>query len=116
MTTPRQIAEAFSGHRFRDAYPALAQDVRWTSVGEDALTGREAVVEACEATLGELATGTAEFQRFVVIAEGDAAAVDTVGRYADAEGEVSLVSSCDIYEFRDGLVTSITSYAVELQP
>jgi hypothetical protein len=33
MTTARETAEAFSGHRFRDAYDALAPDVRWTSVG-----------------------------------------------------------------------------------
>jgi ketosteroid isomerase-like protein len=114
VTTPRQVAEAFSGHRFREAYDALATDVRWISVGQGTLTGRDAVVEACEDTLGELASGTAEFQRFVVVAEADAAAVDAIGRYVDADGEVSLVSSCDIYEFRDGLVTAITSYAVEL--
>ena len=95
MSTPREIAEAFSGHRFREAYAALAPDVRWNSVGEGAVTGREAVVEACEA-------GT------------DVAAVDVIGRYTDAAGEVTRVSSCDVYEFRDGLVSSITSYAVEL--
>jgi ketosteroid isomerase-like protein len=114
MSTPREIAEAFSGHRFREVYDALAQDIRWTLVGEGALTGRDAVVEACEDTLGQLASGTAEFQRFVVVAGTDAAAVDVIARYTDADGEVSLVSSCDIYEFRDGLVTTITSYAVEL--
>jgi ketosteroid isomerase-like protein len=114
MSTPREVAEAFSGHRFGEAYAALAEDVRWIAVGEGTLTGREAVVEACEATLGELASGTAEFERFLVIAGSDTAAVDAVGRYTDADGAVSRVSSCDIYEFRDGLVTSITSYAVEL--
>jgi ketosteroid isomerase-like protein len=114
MSTPREFAEAFSGHRFREVYDALAPDVRWTAVGEGELTGRDAVVEACEDTLRMLASGTAEFERFVVVAGTDAAAVDAIGRYTDADGEVSLVSSCDIYEFRDGLVTTITSYAVEL--
>jgi ketosteroid isomerase-like protein len=116
MTSPRQVAEAFSGHRFRDAYPALADDVRWISVGEGEIAGREAVVEACEATLAELSTGTAEFLRFVVIADGDAVAVDAVGRYVDADGGTSVVSSCDLYAFRDGAIASITSYAVELDP
>jgi ketosteroid isomerase-like protein len=114
VTTPRQFAEAFSGHRFREVYPALAPDVRWTSPGQFTLTGRDAVIDACETTLRELASGTAEFRRFLVVAEGDAAAVDAIGRYVDAEGEVSLVSSCDIYEFGGGAVTSITSYTVEL--
>ena len=116
MTTPRQVAEAFSGHRFHDAYGALAPDVRWTSVGAGVLIGRQAVVDACEATLAELARGTAQFLRFVVIADADAVAVDAVGRYVDADGGVSLVSSCDIYAFDDGVLTSITSYAVELDP
>ena len=114
MSTPREVAEAFSGHRFPDAYPALADDVRWVAVGAGELVGRQAVVDACEETLAELSGGTAEFLRFVVVADDDRAAVDAVGRYTDAEGATSLVSSCDFYEFRDGTLTTITSYAVEL--
>ena len=115
MTTPRETAEAFSGHRFRDAYAALAADVRWTAVGEGVLSGRQAVVDACEATLAELATTAVDVTRFVVVADpdGSAAAVDVVARYVDADGSTSVVSSCDIYEFADGQVTTITSYAVE---
>ncbi|NEK59920.1 nuclear transport factor 2 family protein [Geodermatophilus sabuli] len=116
MTAPREIAEAFSGHRFRDAYPALADDVRWISVGEGEISGRQAVVDACEATLAELSTATTDFLRFVVIADGDAVAVDAVGRYVAADGSTSVVSSCDLYAFRDGAIATITSYAVELDP
>jgi ketosteroid isomerase-like protein len=116
MTTPRQTAEAFSGHRFRDAYAALAPDVCWTAVGEGVVTGRQAVVDACEATLAELSETATHFSRFVVVADADgtSAAVDVVARYVDADGTTSVVSACDIYEFRDGQVTTITSYAVEL--
>ena len=115
MRTPREVAEAFSGHRFPDVYPALADDVRWVAVGEGELVGRQAVVDACEETLAELSGGTAEFLRFVVVAEDDRAAVDAVARYTDAGGVVSVVSSCDFYEFRGGTLTTITSYAVELE-
>ena len=116
MTTPRETAEAFSGHRFRDAYAALSPDVRWTAVGEGVVTGRQSVVDACEATLTELATTTTTFSRFVVVADADGrtAAVDVVARYVGADGTESVVSSCDIYEFAAGQVTTITSYAVEL--
>jgi ketosteroid isomerase-like protein len=116
MTTPRETAEAFSGHRFRDAYAALSPDIRWTQVGQRVVTGRQTVVDACEATLAELATTTIEFSRFVVVADDNAAAVDVVGQYVDADGTTSVVSSCDVYEFRNGMVTAITSYAVELDP
>ncbi len=111
---PRRIAEAFSGHRFAEAYGALADDVRWDLVGEDTLVGRQAVVDACEGTLAELAGGTAEVERFVVAGDGDVVAVDTTTHYVSADGEAGRVASCDVYEFRDGRVTAIRSYAVEV--
>jgi ketosteroid isomerase-like protein len=116
MPTPRETAESFSGHRFADAYPALAPDVRWTAVGQGTFTGRQTVIDTCEATLAELAGTAVEFSRFVVVADDDAAAVDVVARYVAADGEVSVVSSCDVYGFAGGMLTEITSYAVELDP
>ena len=115
MTAPRDVAEAFSRHRFRDVYDALAADVVWTAVGASRLEGRQAVVDACEATLAQLATTGVEFTRFVSVADGAVAAVDVVARYTDPDGGLSVVSSCDVYEFGDGVVRAITSYAVELE-
>ncbi len=114
MTAPREVAEAFSSHRFRDVYPALAPDVVWTAVGTRQFVGRQAVVDACEQTLAALTTTRVEFTRFVVVADGDTAAVDTVARYTDDAG-TSVVASCDVYEFGDGALAAITSYDVELQ-
>lgn len=114
MSTAREVAEAFSGHRFADAEPQLAEDVRWILVGGGLLEGREAVREACASTLTELAGATTEFVRFLVVDGGDVVAVDAIGRYTAADGDVSLVSSCDLYEFRDDVVVTITSYTVEL--
>jgi ketosteroid isomerase-like protein len=113
-STPRRVAEAFSGHRFAEAYPALADDVRWELVGEDVLVGRQAVIDTCEGTLAELGEGTTEFLRFVVVADGDRVAIDSIARYTEASGETGLVSSCDVYEFTDGRLTAIRSYGVEL--
>ncbi|MGY1605800.1 MULTISPECIES: nuclear transport factor 2 family protein [unclassified Geodermatophilus] len=114
MTAPREVAEAFSRHRFREVYAALAPDVVWTAVGTRQFVGRQAVVDACEETLAALAATDVEFTRFVVVADGDAAAVDTVARYTD-RGGTSVVASCDVYEFRGGALSTITSYDVELQ-
>lgn len=46
--------------------------------------------------------------------DSTAAAVDVIGRYAGPDGEVSVVSSCDVYAFDDAQIVRITSYAVEL--
>ena len=114
MTAPREVAEAFSRHEFRDVYPALAPDVVWTAVGARQFVGRQAVVDACEQTLTALADTHVAFTRFVVVADGATAAVDTVARYTDRDG-TAVVASCDVYEFRDGALAAITSYDVELE-
>jgi hypothetical protein len=41
------------------------------------------------------------------------AAFDSRAEYVDAEGESSLIASCDIYGFNDGSLATITSYTVE---
>lgn len=114
MTTITDIAQAFSSHRFTDAVPHLAADARWVLVGQSTLEGRDAIVAACENTAAELAGTTTTFTRFLTVAGSDAVVVDAVARYVDAAGEASTVSSCDIYEFTGDVLTTITSYAVEL--
>lgn len=112
----KEIAEAFSGHRFVETYDHLADDVRWILPGEATMEGKGAVVEACNSSAAEMAKLTSvEFTRFVSVADDHVAAIDALGRYVSPDGSVSVVSSADVYEFdRDGSVTTITSYAVEL--
>jgi ketosteroid isomerase-like protein len=112
----RETAESFSGHRFDEAYGQLHEDVRWTVPGHEPIIGKAAVVEACEETAEHMAgLALAEFTRFVVVADDRVAAVDAIGRYVSHDGTTSVVSSADVYELdADGLVTTITSYAVEL--
>ena len=112
--TITDIAEAFSSHRFDDALPHLAPDARWVLPGARTLQGRDAIAAACADTTAELAGTTTEFTRFVTVSGADAVAVDVVGRYAASDGSTSTVSSCDVYEFDGGTLTTITSYAVEL--
>jgi limonene-1,2-epoxide hydrolase len=114
VTTIKDIAEAFSGHRFAEAVPHLAADARWVLVGQATIEGRDAIVAACENTAAELAATTITFTRFLSAADAGVVAVDAVGRYVDEAGRTSVVSSCDIYEFDRDTLVAITSYAVEL--
>ena len=70
--------------------------------------------KACERTAAELAGVTTEFQRFRTVVGEDSVAVDTLARYTDAAGDVSIVASCDVYDFDGGRITEIVSYTVEL--
>ena len=113
--TNDQVARAFSGHRFDEADDHLADGVLWILVGEARLQGREAVMAACRATADENARVTTTWLRFVSTGDGDIVAVDAIGRYAGPDG-VTAVSSCDIYEFTDGIIHTITSYTIEVHP
>ena len=110
----QQIAEAFSGHRFAEVYPHLAADIRWVLPGQATLEGSDAVIAACENTTAGLTDATTEFTRFVCAAGSDVVAIDVIARYSTADGQTSVVSSCDIYEFTGDVITRITSYGVEL--
>ena len=114
--TNREIAEAFSSHRFDEALPFVADDAQWTLVGETDLKGVAAIADACRSTNTDLADSATSFTRFDVAADGDLVAIDAIGVYTDKVGDTSSVSSCDLYTFREGRIVGIRSYTVEVTP
>ncbi|UXA11696.1 nuclear transport factor 2 family protein [Mycobacterium sp. SMC-8] len=109
------VARAFSEHRFEHALKHLARDVRWTIVGGMVLEGADAVRRTCQDTMESLKGTAVEFDRRVTAAGGDVVAVDTIARYVRPDG-VTAVASCAVYEFAGEQITTITSYAVEVDP
>ncbi len=112
---PGAVARAFSEHRFDDALEHLATDVKWTIVGYMVLEGSDAVRQTCRDTLESLEGTSIEFDRCVTAAGDDVVAVDTVVRYVRPDG-VTAVASCAVYEFDGEKISTITSYAVEVDP
>jgi len=112
---PGAVGRAFSEHRFDDALDHLARDVKWTIVGYMTLEGADAVRRTCRDTLESLEGTSTEFDRCVTAAGADVVAVDTVARYIGPDG-VTAVASCDVYEFDGVKISTITSYAVEVDP
>ncbi len=114
--TQETVARAFSGHRFEDALPRLDDDVLWELVGGEDVRGKPVVVRICESPRRGLTEVQTDFEQFRVITAHDSVIVDSVARYAGADGSLSRVASCDIYDFVDGRVAKIRSYNVELTP
>ncbi|WP_130178478.1 nuclear transport factor 2 family protein [Cryobacterium sp. SO1] len=112
--TPEEVAQAFSSHRFEVALPHLADDIVWSVVGDEPVLGRDAVEKLCRRSAEDLVEVTTEFQRFRTVVGGDSVVVDSLARYTEAGGDVSVVASCDIYDFVDGRVTEIVSYTIEI--
>lgn len=113
MNTSTYIAEAFSRHQFPATFEHLADDIEWSNVGGERHRGREAVIAACTATAAALATAEVAFTRFRTIAAGGTVVIESQANYVDEDG-TSTVASCDIYDFKSDRLTTITSYAVEV--
>ena len=112
--TPEEIATAFSTHLFAETYPYLLDDVRWNLVGDQQVTGREAVMRICESTAEGLSDVTTRFVTLRTVVGEDGVVVASEAEYVGESGETSTVASCDLFDFSNGRVARITSYTVEL--
>lgn len=71
------------------------------------------MIAVCERTLADLATTGTTIRSWRSVVGDDAVVVDVVARYDQPEGTFT-VASCDLYEFVDGQITTITSYVIEI--
>jgi hypothetical protein len=110
-----EIAESFSRHRFAETYRFMLDEIEWTQVGGTRARGKDEVVAICEESAKYLTGVTTTFHRFKVIESADCVVIDSRANYVDEEGGSSTVASCDIYDFSDGVLSTITSYTVELE-
>ena len=112
--TIEQIAHAISGHDFQRAYPYLADDVLWNQVGEARLSGKGEVIGAFERSAAYLAGVATDFHQFRSLVASDWVVIESLASYTDEAGAVSMVASCDIYDFRAGKLSAMSSYNVEV--
>jgi limonene-1,2-epoxide hydrolase len=107
------VAESFSRHEFSSTYSHLAADIQWHNVGGVDHVGRDAVISACNDASAYFDRSKAAVTIRRTVTAANVVVIEAVGSYADDEG-VSRVASCDVYEFRDGQLTAVTSYNIEL--
>lgn len=112
--TIEDTARSFSDHHFEAAAPQLADDLVWTIVGEAPIVGKDAVIAACESSAEYLEKVTVEFRRFRTVVGEGSVVVDSLADYTDADGALTTVASCDIYDFTVDRVTGILSYNIEV--
>lgn len=111
----KNIAEKFSIGEFRKVYAHLADDVRWTVIGDGAntFTGRQAVEKYCDQVSEYFNSVITKFTIENVIAENNKVVINGTAEFIRDNKTVSFVESCDIYHFNEAhLLERITSYCV----
>ena len=108
----QQISEAFSNGNFEFTFPFLADDIEWNIVGERILTGKEKVINFCNETAAYFASVTTVFITENVIIGNDVIAINGKGTFTTKEAKITNVSSCDVYDFKEGELKKITSYCI----
>ena len=107
----KQISLEFSGGNFEFAYRYLADDVCFNIVGNEIITGKDAVIEFCTKTAKYFSEVTTKFHLDNIIADNDRVAINGTAEFY-VEDRVNYISSCDVYKFYDGRLKEITSYCI----
>lgn len=102
----------FSKGNFSIAFPYLADEVEWNVVGDKIIKGKEHVIDFCIQTAAYFASVTTVFAIVNVITSADKVAINGTAEFINKENKTTSVSSCDVYLFENGLLTTITSYCI----
>ena len=107
----KQISLEFSGGNFKFTYEYLADDVCFNIVGNEIITGKDAVIEFCTKTAKYFSEATVKFNLDNIIADNDCVAINGTAEFY-VKGRINYISSCDVYKFYDGRLKEITSYCI----
>lgn len=110
----KQVAENFSRHHFEKTISHIDDSVVWHLIGGSDIHGKDAVIDACKESAKYLKNVKTTFLKFKTFVSENSVIIDSLGEYVEKDGAVSVVSSCDIYEFVEGKLKEITSYTVEI--
>ena len=109
----KQISLDFSGGRFNATYAFMSDDITFNIVGEQLVTGKQAVIAFCDKTAGYFKTVPPKAVLENAIVGDNCVAINGTAEFYNArENRTNYISSCDIYKFEDGKLKEITSYCI----
>ena len=109
-----QIAEAFCSHKFGETFPYMADEIKWNMIGREELIGREAVINHCNKSAKFLETVSATLTKPKIYHTETCVVLEGAAQFKDQENQTSGMASCDVFQFSDGRLSQITSYAIDL--
>ena len=106
------LSREFSGGNFKFAYNFLTDDIEWNIVGDKILKGKADVIEFCNTTARYFAEVSTKFVLINLICDGERVAIDGTAEFINKENKFIQISSCDVYQFENNCIKSITSYCI----
>ncbi len=115
--TKSEIAQAFSGGQFEKCSDYLTDQTIWNTPGEQLLTGRNEIESFCKNIAAYFSSVETIFRQLNMIENECCIAINGTAEFIREGKRVSLVSSCDVYEFdTDNKILSINSYCITERP
>jgi len=110
-----EIAESFSTHNFADTFSYLSDEILWNNIGGELVTGKQAIMASCDESLEYLSHVQTNLINLKSTVGQNSVVIETLTEYIDTNNTKSTVASCDVYDFTDGKLVSITSYNIEVK-
>ncbi len=111
--TIEQIAEAFCSYRYTEIFPCMADGIKWNIIGTDEFVGRETVIAQCNNAAKFLETVSPTITKQKIHRAEACVIVEGAAQFRDRDNQISMVASCDIFQFSDGRLVEITSYVID---
>jgi ketosteroid isomerase-like protein len=103
----KEISERFARGDMEFVGPYLADGVRWNVLGEEAIVGREQVLEVSRMLQLQ------SFPRITiknVVSEGELVVVESTGEAVTNAGKPYNQTYCEVFRFVDGQLGEVTTY------
>ncbi len=110
----KEVNQSFLDKKPEDFLKHCTDDIEWTLVGHGSWKGKESVRQ----TLDKMVHDMPEWPQFTVdaiIAEGNQAACHGKMEHDKKDGGKFRAQYCDLYKFRDGKISDMHSFFMEIK-
>lgn len=107
-----KVNDAFSEGNIEAFLELCTDDIRWTIVSDQTVTGKDAIREFMKGT-GDTEAPT--FTADKIIAENDSAVCYGQMTMKEKEGCAGIYEYCDIYGFKDKKISELRTFMVKLK-
>ncbi|HSY62031.1 MAG TPA: nuclear transport factor 2 family protein [Cytophaga sp.] len=104
------MSQKFSSGDFAAVYAYFSDTIEWNIIGNQVLRGKADTINFCDKMLKKMESS--ELTNNNVIETKEQIVIEGNCRYFDAEGKEAFVNYCDIYQFENGKIKTITSYCI----